>query len=177
MRTRSLALLALALLALALPGAAPAQDAGDTRVERTPEQVSSMTLRLNSSFMSPYCPGSSLRDCGSGQAQLLRERIRGWVAEGRTEAWITDQMVEEFGESVLGAPRFEGFNITLWLFPVAALLAGLALLVHFVRRQQRLSLVGATAPTEGPAPEGGRREQLEQQVEAELRQRQGAPGG
>lgn len=171
------ALLLLVVTAGLVP-ASSAQEAPDTRVERTPEQVSSMALRLNASFMSPYCPGSSLRDCGSGQAQVLRDRVRGWVAEGRTEAWIRDRMVEEFGESILGAPPFAGFNITLWLMPVAALLAGLALLVHFVRRQQRLALVGAAAPvagpTDGPSKDDGRREQLERQVEAELRQRQGA---
>lgn len=131
-------LLLLALLGLASPVAAqetpeaPAP-AGTTL---TLDQQNQVALKLTTQFMSPYCPGASLRDCGSGQAEVLRQRIRGWVAEGRSESWIEDQLVSEFGEMILGAPRFQGWGTIAYIAPVLALLLGLGAILAFLQRQR-----------------------------------------
>jgi len=129
-------LLVLSLLA-AVP--APAQDAEEpapTGTTLTPEEQNQFALRLITSFMSPYCPGANLRDCGSGQAEILRQRIRGWIAEGRSEEWITDQLVAEFGEMILGAPRFQGWGAIAYIAPILAVLIGLGAIMAFLQRQK-----------------------------------------
>lgn len=139
-------------------------------VQLTPEQVSETALALTTKYMSPYCPGSNLRDCGSGKAAVLREEIRGWVAEGKTEAWITSELISRYGESILSAPRFKGFNMVVWIFPILAVLVGLAVIFAFLQRQHRVALDQRTPVREVPtdAPDDP---DLERELEAELTQR------
>jgi cytochrome c-type biogenesis protein CcmH len=154
------------LLVAVLAGSALAQEAPDTLVQRTPEEVSQMSLRLHYKFMSPYCPGATLRDCTSGQAEVLRQEIRAWVAEGHSEEWITRQLVDRFGEAILGAPKFKGFGMLAYIMPVAALLGGLVFVLLFLRRQRRLGGAPTDAVVEPgreyqPSPEAQRRLQEE----------------
>ena len=92
-------------------------------------EISERASGLYTKYMSPYCPGANLRDCTSGKAATLREEIHDWVAEGRDEAWIEARLIDEFGEQILSAPKFRGFNALVWLTELAtggALLAGSA---------------------------------------------------
>jgi cytochrome c-type biogenesis protein CcmH/NrfF len=118
-------------------GEVPAQATGESPVTRSDEEISQTALALFTRLMSPYCPGASLRDCGSGQAETLRERVRDWLREGRDEAWIENQLVAEFGENILGAPRFKGIGIIAYVAPILALLIGLAIVLRFVERQKK----------------------------------------
>jgi cytochrome c-type biogenesis protein CcmH/NrfF len=135
------------LLLAVLAGSASAQDDA-VAPQRTPDQISQMSLHLQAKFMSPYCPAANLRDCTSGQAEVLRQEIRGWVAEGRSEEWITQQMVGRFGDAILAAPKFKGFGMLAYITPVVVLLAGLGLVILFLRRQARLRLAPADAVVE-----------------------------
>jgi cytochrome c-type biogenesis protein CcmH/NrfF len=112
------------------------QATGESQVTRSDEEISQMALALFTRLMSPYCPGASLRDCGSGQAEVLRGRVRDWLREGRDEAWIENQLVAEFGENILGAPRFKGVGIIAYVAPILALLIGLAIVLRFVESQK-----------------------------------------
>lgn len=115
----------------------------------TTDEINEAARRIQMNLMSPFCPGQSLRECGSGEARKLREQVREWVIEGRTETWIQDQLMAEYGQVILSAPRFEGFNIVAWIMPVVLLLGGGALIAYFLRRQKDLKLIPAD---EGPAP-------------------------
>jgi cytochrome c-type biogenesis protein CcmH len=170
-------LLALPLFAEAQseqPGTGPSSTlaADDARIERTPAEVNRLAMQLQVRFMSPYCPGMSLRDCTSGKAAVLRDEIHGWVAEGRSEKWIEDQLVARFGESILSAPRFRGFNALVWIFPVLAVIIGLGLIFSYLQRQNRLQLAKQVPgrdvrPDYRPNPEIERR--LEEEVSARIR--------
>lgn len=157
---------------LALPGAALAQEdpAEESLIQRSPEEISKMSLGLQVKFMSPYCPGANLRDCTSGQAQVLRDEIRAWVTEGHSESWITDRMVERFGEEILAAPPFRGFGILAWVMPVVALLLGLAFVVAYLKRQNRMALAESAGAAGVPRNYVPSRE-VERQVEDELNAR------
>lgn len=100
------------------------------------EEVSQRALTLFRELMSPYCPGATLRDCGSGQAEVLRNRIRGWIRAGRSDKEITDELVEEFGETILSKPRFKGFGAVAYIAPIAALLIGLGALLAYLKGQR-----------------------------------------
>ena len=129
-------LLAVALCAGSLP--ALAQDEAASGL--TPEQIDQEAARLHQHFMSPFCPGKNLRDCTSSQAAVWRDQIRDWVAEGRDEKWIEEQLIAEFGEQILSAPRFKGFNALVWLFPGIAILVGLGVIFAFLQRQHGMKL-------------------------------------
>jgi cytochrome c-type biogenesis protein CcmH/NrfF len=120
------ALAALAALALALPGAAAAQEASLTDIE---DEV-----------MCPIC-GTTLELSESPQAEREREFIRLRIEQGQSKEEIKDALVAEYGEDVLAVPDADGFDLTAWVVPalgigLAALGVGLAI-ARLARRRDR----------------------------------------
>ena len=117
--------LALALL-VAVTVTGPAQAA--------PEDVAN---RISGEIMSPYCPGVTLHDCPSPQADELRERIRGWAASGWSDDRIMDELVAQFGESIRAVPAADRGGITAWLLPALVALSGMSIATFLARRWTR----------------------------------------
>jgi cytochrome c-type biogenesis protein CcmH/NrfF len=97
-------------------------------------------------LMSPYCPGRSVADCPSPQAQTLRMWLMVQESAGRSRADVEAELVSRYGETILGAPRARGFGLTAYTIPVAAAAAGALLLSWFLRRQTRARQAPSAAP-------------------------------
>jgi len=69
-------------------------------------------------LMSPACPGRTLLNCTSGQAEQWRELVRQKLAQGESKEQILRYFVEIGGEGILAAPPKQGFALTAWLFTV-----------------------------------------------------------
>lgn len=91
--------------------------------QAAPEDVAN---RISENIMSPFCPGVTLHDCPSPQADALRERIRGWAASGLTEDRIMGRLVAEYGPEVRAIPPGDGGGITAWIIPALVALGGAA---------------------------------------------------
>src|SRR5499426_789369 len=85
-------------------------------------------------LMSPACPGRTLLNCTSGQAEQWRELIRQKLAQGESKAQILRYFVEIGGEGILAAPPKQGFALTAWLLPLFVMLNGAGLIVVLTRR-------------------------------------------
>jgi cytochrome c-type biogenesis protein CcmH/NrfF len=120
---------------------------------------------LSHQLMSPFCPGRTLPDCPSPQAAELQKWIREQERIGRTRGDVEAELVAQFGELILQAPRARGFGATAYLIPTVLILAGGSLLVYFLRRQTQASVLTAP-PSTGLRPVDP---ELEQRLEAELR--------
>lgn len=153
-RRRAIAWLA-AALALAL---APAADA-----QPEPEGWS---YQLWNELMSPYCPGRTLADCPSSQAETLRTWILVQEAAGRSRDEVEAELLERYGDDIRSAPRAEGFGLAAYLVPIVAFLAGGALVAVFLRRQTRRRAQGALA---APPPASESDPDLARIVDEELR--------
>jgi cytochrome c-type biogenesis protein CcmH len=92
---------------------------------------------LADELMSPYCPGRTLSECPSPQAQTLRMWLVVQEAAGRSEAEVKDELVERYGQQLLPAPPPAGFGLAAYVVPVVAFAAGGALVWVFLRRQTR----------------------------------------
>ena len=78
------------------------------------------------------------------QAEQLRDQIRGLIDQGLTKDEIKDELVAEYGESVLATPDTEGFDLTAWVLPgLAIVLAGAAIAVGLARNRGRRDPDGA----------------------------------
>lgn len=113
-------------VALALSIAAPASAA--------PEDVAN---RISAEIMSPYCPGVTLHDCPSPEADALRERIRARAAAGWSDDRIMDELVAQYGDSIRAVPPADGGGIAAWLVPGLVALAGLGTAATLARRWTR----------------------------------------
>ena len=116
---------------------------------------------LSGELMSPFCPGRTLSECPSPQADSLRMWLIVQEAAGRSRAEVEAELYERYGDAILAAPRAEGFGIAAYLIPVVAFMAGGALLALFLRRQTR-----APAPVAAAGPVDA---ELERLVDEELR--------
>ena len=85
-------------------------------------------------LMCPVCGGQTVAESSSQLAGQMRDEIRRRLRAGESREEIIAYFVAQFGEGVLAAPPARGGTIILWLAPPLALLAGLAILVRFVRR-------------------------------------------
>jgi cytochrome c-type biogenesis protein CcmH len=106
-------------------------------------------------LMSPACPGRTLLNCTSGQAEQWRELVRQKLAQGESKEQILRYFVEIGGEGILAAPPKQGFALTAWLLPLFVMLNGAGLIVVLTRRwarkrpqahAERMADYSATAP-------------------------------
>jgi cytochrome c-type biogenesis protein CcmH/NrfF len=92
----------------------------------------------------------------SKQADDERAFIQELIDKGEGEAEIKQALVGQYGPSVLGLPKASGFNLAVYLVPVAvvlALIATVALLLPRWRRQgraARAAAAGAGLPSLSP---------------------------
>jgi cytochrome c-type biogenesis protein CcmH/NrfF len=84
-----------------------------------PEDVAN---RLSNEIMSPFCPGVTLHDCPSAEADALRERIRNWSADGWSEDQIMSELTAEYGPGINAVPPNDVGGLAPWMLP--ALVAG-----------------------------------------------------
>jgi len=86
-------------------------------------------------LMSPYCPGRTLADCPSNQA----EELRGWIVEqeaaGRDREQVRAELFARFGDVLRAAPAARGVGLVAYVIPVVAFIVGGALAVFFLRRR------------------------------------------
>lgn len=108
------------------PAAAP-QNAADADLEDRTTAVAS-TLRC------PVCQGESIQDSPSQLAQDMRALVREQLRAGKTPEEVRAYFVGRYGEWILLEPKMTGLNVLLYVFPVALVLGGLALVVILVRK-------------------------------------------
>jgi len=123
------------LLALAAPAAAQGPEPPTTEPRTNLSDIEDEVICL-------VCGTTLELTDDAPQAQQLRDQIRGLIDQGLTKDEIKDELVDEYGESVLATPDTEGFGLTAWVLPgLAIMLAGGAIAVGLLRtrgqREQR----------------------------------------
>jgi cytochrome c-type biogenesis protein CcmH/NrfF len=70
--------------------------------------------------------GTVLSVSNSPVAQQERDFIREQIAAGKNKEQIKAALVDEYGEEVLADPGTGGFNLALWVVPIAIVLLAVA---------------------------------------------------
>jgi cytochrome c-type biogenesis protein CcmH len=86
----------------------------------------------------------------SPQANREREFIQGLIDEGQDEAQIKRSLVAQYGPTVLALPSAQGFNLTVYLVPLAVFLALLSTLAVLLPRWRRHARAQAGSVLEAP---------------------------
>ena len=87
---------------------------------------------LSHQIMSPYCPGRTLADCPSAEAEPVKSRIREWVGQGLSDDEIHARLGAVFGDRIEGGPRSFAKALLPWLL-VALGAVGLLLALRRLR--------------------------------------------
>ena len=101
----------------------------------------------------------------SPQADSERAYIRALIARGETKPQIINNLVAQYGPAVLGKPPAHGFNLTVYVIPVAILAVGAAILAFTLPRWRRRTRAAAREPAAAaPAPDPADAQRLEQEL-------------
>jgi cytochrome c-type biogenesis protein CcmH len=86
----------------------------------------------------------------SQQADRERAFIQSLIDEGQNEAQIKRSLVAQYGPTVLALPSAHGFDLTVYLVPLAAFLALLTTLAVLLPRWRRRAREQATRTVDAP---------------------------
>lgn len=139
-RTHRLAVLALSLVALAGGSQGTAAAQPRTTLPAMEQQVMCVVCR------------TPLSVANGPQADAQRREIRRLIAQGKSEQQIKDALVAQYGERVLALPTDDGFNLAVYLVPVAAVALALALLAVALPRWRRETRARAAEPPAAAPP-------------------------
>ncbi len=103
---------------------------------------------IDSSLICPVCPGETIDQAQVELAHQMRAIVREKLADGWSREQVQQFFVDRYGESVLAAPPKEGFNLVVWVVPLAVAAAAFVLLTFVIRAMRR----GGTPPGERSAP-------------------------
>jgi cytochrome c-type biogenesis protein CcmH len=123
--TRERALILVALLAILGAVAWSARPHDTTAGERVD--------RITSELRCVTCQGLSVRDSPAASARQMRDLVAQRVAEGRTDDEIKGEFRASYGDWVLLSPPTSSWTGLVWLVPLAALAAGVAVALARLR--------------------------------------------
>ena len=89
---------------------------------------------VSSELRCPVCQGESIEDSPAALAQEMRAIVREQLAAGRTPDEVKAYFVDKYGEWILLRPRARGWNLLVYVLPLAALLIGVAVIARATRR-------------------------------------------
>lgn len=111
-----------------------------------------------------------LSTCDCGTAEQMRGEIRAMLDKGKTKDDILNYYVGKYGEKVLAAPVAQGFNLSAYITPFAAILLGGGVIGLIVRQwvihTKTVSAEPVLATTTATASPDELRARLEQELKA-----------
>lgn len=114
---------------------------------------------LESELVCPVCE-TTLDQSNAPVAERMKAYIRTRIAQGASGQQIKDELVAQFGPSVLARPPEGGFGLLAWLLPLTALVVGGAGVALLVRSWSSRRAVESPGPPLDPA--------LERRIDDEL---------
>ena len=102
--------------------------------EGEPATNADKAYALAKDFACPVCQGQSVAESDVVVARNIRREIRIWVDEGRSDAFIREQLVANFGEDIDYTPSASGITSLVWILPVVAGAVAIGGLVVVFRR-------------------------------------------
>ena len=121
----------LLLLALSL-GSAGAREAAPMADDPAVEK---RLVAISEEMRCLVCQNESLAASRSELALDLRRELRAQIAQGRSDAEIRDFMVSRYGDFVLYRPPVKPTTWLLWFGPFVMMVAGVAVLLVYLRRR------------------------------------------
>ncbi len=96
--------------------------------------LDSRVRAVSAELRCPVCQGESIEDSPAALAQEMRAIVREQLAAGRTPDEVKAYFVDKYGEWILLRPRASGWNLLVYVLPLAVLLIGAAVITRATRR-------------------------------------------
>lgn len=119
---------------------------------------------------SPYCPGNSLLECPSSQAEELREELKRRYQAGQSMTELENFLKSTYGDRVRMEPPKTFRGSLAYFIPWLAFLIVLIFLAFYWKKRIR-PLKKIKTNTEAPAQQNPHQTEIEKQIEEELQER------
>jgi cytochrome c-type biogenesis protein CcmH len=96
-------------------------------------ELDAASRALGQRMRCPVCQGMAIADSPSASALAMMAQVRDLLARGYTERQVLDYFVRSYGEFILLEPTTRGFNLVVWLLPLAGVAAGAVLIALRLR--------------------------------------------
>jgi cytochrome c-type biogenesis protein CcmH len=135
--------------------------AASQNTEETAKEIEAMLI-------APCCWSQPVSQHYSEAADQIRREVREFLTAGKSKEEILDYYASKYGERILASPRPRGFNLLAYVLPWVFLLAGMTIVVTFLKRQK------SSLPTKSPfdAPSSPMNDQYACRIESEMRELQ-----
>ncbi|MCW5889001.1 MAG: cytochrome c-type biogenesis protein CcmH [bacterium] len=137
------------LLATTVPALAPAAALAVSERPTQAEMEEALTCQCGCGLTVHSC---NHLNCGSGEP--IKKEIAERLARGETGPAILAAFEARFGEKILSAPTFRGFNWLAWVTPFLVVFVAGSILAVTLRRRARAGAPTPVAPS-APPPAGG----------------------
>jgi cytochrome c-type biogenesis protein CcmH len=121
--------------------------------QMTPQQIDQRTKKIAGKFMCMCSCNEVLTQCnhvGCETSKSMLKEISDAVAEGKTEAEITQMIVQEYGTAVYAEPPKSGFSLVAWSMPTVYLFLGLGLVLFVISRWRKRAAPAAASANRKP---------------------------
>ena len=110
--------------------------------ESPPRTNADRVHQLAQGLACPVCAGQSVAESDVSVAREIRRQIAVWVDEGRSDAYIREQIVSVYGEQTDYNPPASGLSSLVWILPLVASGGIGAVLVVTLRSARRRAAAG-----------------------------------
>lgn len=100
----------------------------------TGEELDRVTHEVSSLMRCPVCQGLSVADSPTPSAVAMKEEVRQFLAAGYTQTQILTYFEQSYGEFIRLEPKPKGFNLLVWILPIAGLIAGVVIIARRIKR-------------------------------------------
>lgn len=107
----------------------------DPSEQLTDPELQAMYEQITAEVRCLVCQNQTIADSTAPLAADLRREIRRMIEAGESEGQIKDFLVDRYGGFVLYKPRFQSWNILLWLTPALLLVIGVIAVMRFARKR------------------------------------------
>ena len=116
-------------------------------VDEGPPKTNADRVRaLAEDFACPVCAGQSVAESDVPVAREIRRQIAVWVDEGRSDAFMRDQLVAAYDVDIDYNPSGSGITSLVWILPVLAGAGIVTVLVVTLRTGRRPVDAGESVP-------------------------------
>lgn len=119
-----------------------------------PEMEATVRM-LATQLRCPTCQALSIEDSPSELSQQMKAVIRDRLREGMTPDEVKAHFVAAYGEWILLSPTPSGFNLLVYLLPLAAVLMGGGLIAVAMRKWMAATPGSGEREVEQPTPPAG----------------------
>lgn len=106
---------------------------------RSGPELDLLTEEVASIMRCPVCQGLSIADSPTTLAMAMKSEVREMLSQGYSKSQVLEYFEQSYGEFIRLQPKAKGFNLLVWLAPLAVLLGGLLFIVTRLREKPTTS--------------------------------------